>query len=82
MPDDLSKRGPADAKRINVHEQHEVLYWCKKFGVPAVALRTAVKQVGVMAADVKKLLVPAAKKLVPAAAKKSKPKTKAKTKSK
>jgi hypothetical protein len=32
MSDDKSKT-VADRKRINVHEDHELRYWSKKFGV-------------------------------------------------
>ena len=32
MPDDPSKRGPADRSRINIHESYEVRYWCGAFG--------------------------------------------------
>lgn len=56
MSDDLTKRGPADAARINVHEDHEVAYWTKALGCNAEELREAVKQVGVMAADVRAYL--------------------------
>lgn len=53
MTDDKSNRGPADAKRINVHEDYELAYWTKALGVSADTLREAVKRVGVMAEDVK-----------------------------
>lgn len=53
MTDDKSKRGPADAKRINVHEDHELEYWTKALGVSAETLKEAVKRVGVMADDVR-----------------------------
>lgn len=56
MPDDLSKRGPADATRINIHEPWEVDYWCKKFGCTSIDLIVAVSLVGVMVKDVKKQL--------------------------
>lgn len=46
MPDDRSKRGPADAARVNVSEDYEVQYWCKKFGCTPEQLRAAVKAVG------------------------------------
>ena len=52
MPDDKSKTGPEDAQRVNIHEAYEVEYWCRKFGCTAEQLKTAVKNVGVMAADV------------------------------
>lgn len=54
MSDDLSKRGPQDAARVNVHEDWEVRYWCKAFGCTEEQLRAAVKAVGVSAAAVRK----------------------------
>jgi hypothetical protein len=54
MADDKSKKGPADAKRVNVHESYEVEYWTKKFGCTKAQLEAAVKKVGVMADDVEK----------------------------
>lgn len=56
MPDDLSKRGPADRSRINVNEQWEVEWWCGQLGVTPQQLRDAVKKVGVMVNDVKRHL--------------------------
>jgi hypothetical protein len=52
MSDDKTSRGPADASRINVHEDYELRYWSQKFGVTSEQLRAAVKAVGVMAKDV------------------------------
>lgn len=52
MSDNKTNRGPADASRINVHEDYELRYWSQKFGVTAEQLRAAVKTVGVMAKDV------------------------------
>lgn len=52
MSDDPNERGPADAKRINIHEDYEVRYWTKKFRCSPSELRAAVLAVGVMAADV------------------------------
>lgn len=54
MSDDLSKRGPQDAARVNVHEDWEVRYWCKAFGCTEQELKAAVKAVGVSAAAVRK----------------------------
>jgi len=54
MSDDLSKRGPQDAARVNVHEDWEVRYWCKAFACTEEQLRAAVKAVGVSAAAVRK----------------------------
>jgi hypothetical protein len=56
MSDDKSQRGPADAQRINVHEDYEVLYWTTVLEVSEEKLRETVKRVGVMAKDVRKAL--------------------------
>ncbi len=52
MADDTTKRGPQDAARVNVHEEHEVRYWTSKFGCTKEQLAAAVKAVGPMAKDV------------------------------
>jgi hypothetical protein len=52
MSDDKTSRGPADASRINVHEDYELRYWSQKFGVSVEQLKAAVQAVGVMAKDV------------------------------
>ncbi len=52
MSDDKTKTGPADSSKVNVHEDYEVRYWTKKFGVTAEQLKAAVKAVGVSAAAV------------------------------
>lgn len=49
MSDDLAKRGPQDAKLINVGESWELAYWTKKFGVSEEELKQAVQQVGTSA---------------------------------
>ncbi|URL59652.1 DUF3606 domain-containing protein [Luteibacter flocculans] len=56
MSDDKSKRGPADAQRINVHETYEVRYWTEALGVSEARLREVVAEVGVMADDVRRAL--------------------------
>jgi hypothetical protein len=56
MPDSKSNRGPADRARVNVHEDYEVRYWCKKFGCTKAQLVAAVKKAGVMAKNVAKEL--------------------------
>jgi hypothetical protein len=56
MSDDLGKRRPQDASKINVHEAWELEYWCKELGVTVAQLKAAVAAVGVMVADVKKHL--------------------------
>jgi len=56
MSDDKKIRGPADAKRINLNEDYEVLYWTTELEVTEDKLRETVKKVGVMADDVRKAL--------------------------
>jgi hypothetical protein len=52
MPDDLTNRGSQDRSRINVHEAHEVIYWCQRFGCSEEMLRQCVQEVGVNALKV------------------------------
>ncbi|UAK25563.1 DUF3606 domain-containing protein [Sphingomonas nostoxanthinifaciens] len=49
MADDKTNRGPQDALRINIHEDYEVEYWTKKFGVSRAELEAAVGKAGVIA---------------------------------
>ncbi len=56
MPDDPSKRGPADRSRINIHEPYEVRYWCDALGCTEQQLRNCVQRVGPMVADVRRCL--------------------------
>lgn len=56
MSDNRNLRGPDDAKRINIHEDYEVRYWCNKFGCTPEELRRAVNTVGVMADAVERHL--------------------------
>lgn len=53
MADGRTKRGSADATRININEEHELRYWVKALNVPEAVLREAVAAVGVMAKDVR-----------------------------
>ena len=46
MPDQNSKREPADLGRINVHEEWELVYWAKLLGTNEKDLREAVIAVG------------------------------------
>ncbi len=46
MSDDKSKTGSPDRDRINVHEDYEVKYWTKKFGVSDEKLKAAVAAAG------------------------------------
>jgi Protein of unknown function (DUF3606) len=56
MADDKTKKGPADASKVNVHEDYEVQYWRTKFGCTPQQLKDAVKKVGTVAAAVEKEL--------------------------
>ncbi len=56
MSDDLTKKGPADRTRINIHEPWEVKWWCKELGCTEQQLKDAVKAVGVMVKDVRRYL--------------------------
>ena len=56
MGDDKSKTAPQDASKINVHEDYEVRYWTKHFGVSEDKLKDAVQKVGISADAVKKAL--------------------------
>lgn len=56
MGDDKTNRGPQDASRINMHEDYEVAYWTKKFGVTKAELEAAVKKAGVSVDAVAKAL--------------------------
>ena len=44
MADDLRNRGAQDRSRVKVHEDHEVRYWTKKWGVSKEQLAEAVKK--------------------------------------
>lgn len=56
MSDDLTKRGPADAGRVNIKEEFEVKYWCGKFDCTPEQLTDAVKAVGILSEDVQRHL--------------------------
>jgi hypothetical protein len=56
MPDDPNKPGPPDSRRVNIHEEHELDYWTKEFGVSKEELIKAVDAVGTSAEEVKKYL--------------------------
>ena len=47
MADDLKNRGAQDRSRVNIHEDYEVQYWTKKWGVSKEQLAEAVKEAGV-----------------------------------
>jgi len=56
MPDDKSKAGGQDRRRINVDEDYELRDWSKKFGVTQEELKAAVRSVGDQASAVEKHL--------------------------
>jgi hypothetical protein len=56
MPDDVSKRGSQDRRRINVNQDYELRNWALKFGVSPEALRKAVQEVGDSADNVERHL--------------------------
>jgi hypothetical protein len=56
MADDLTKRGPQDRSKINVHEPWELAYWTKDLGVSAATLKQVVADVGPSVAAVRKKL--------------------------
>ena len=60
MADDTSERDYRDRDRINVHEDYEVQYWSKKFGVTPEQLRKVVGKVGNSVAAVERELKRAA----------------------
>jgi hypothetical protein len=56
MADDKSQRAPQDAARINVHEDYELRYWTKEFGISADELKRLVEKHGVSAKAVREAL--------------------------
>ena len=56
MGDDLTKKRPQDASKINIHEPYEVNYWTDALGCTKAQLVAAVKAVGVSAAAARKHL--------------------------
>ena len=62
MPDDLTKKGPADRTRINSGERWERTYWAQQFHVSEDELRAAVLAVGTNVDDVRRHLAQHAKR--------------------
>jgi hypothetical protein len=56
MSDNLQKKRPQDASRINTSEQWELDYWIEALGVSEQELKEAVKAVGNAADNVRKYL--------------------------
>ena len=53
MADDTGNRGPADARRIDVSQKHELQYWTRELGVDAETLKATVNRVGPMVEKVR-----------------------------
>jgi hypothetical protein len=56
MPDRRETPIVPDFRRVIIHEEHELNYWTKEFGVSEKELRQAVLEVGMCAEAVKKYL--------------------------
>jgi Protein of unknown function (DUF3606) len=56
MADDLKNRCAQDRSRVNIHEDYEVQYWTKKWGVSKEQLAAAVQKAGVSAEAVARQL--------------------------
>ena len=56
MADNLTKKAPQDASKVNIHEKHEIDYWTQALGVPKDKLIAIVEEVGTSAAAVRKAL--------------------------
>lgn len=49
LADETAKTVSQDLARVNVDDESEVEYWCRKFGVTPAQLRVAVENVGDLA---------------------------------
>ena len=56
MPDNKKMVRPEDAKRVNIHEPHEVQYWTQTLGVTKDKLIAAVEKAGTSVEAIKKEL--------------------------
>ena len=56
MTDNLKKRRPQDASRINIHEAWELTWWCGELQVTRAQLEAAVRAVGTSVEAVKRHL--------------------------
>jgi hypothetical protein len=54
MSDDKFNRGQPDRSKINMHEDYEVKYWTRHFGVTREELQKIVDRVGNSAREVAK----------------------------
>jgi hypothetical protein len=56
MADDLTDRGAADRRRINLQEEWELNYWTKELNSTESEIREAIDEVGDQADSVRKYL--------------------------
>ena len=56
MSDNLKLTHPADARRINIHQDHERKFWATHFGITQEMLVKLVKHHGDYAEDIAKVL--------------------------
>ena len=56
MPDDLTKKRPQDASKINLSQQHEIDYWTEALHTTEAKLRDAVSKVGPYVSAVREYL--------------------------
>lgn len=54
--DQLTRKETPDRSKINLHQPHELRYWCKALGVSRERLERAIEKVGNSAATVRKEL--------------------------
>lgn len=56
MSDNLKIKQPADMTKVNISQEWEVDFWCKKFGITKDKLKQAVAAAGPMVKDIVKWL--------------------------
>ncbi len=56
MSDNTNIRQPEDPAKVNINQQWEIDYWCKKWSITKERLLKIVKKVGSMVVDIKKEL--------------------------
>lgn len=56
MPDDLRKKRPIDAEKINLSQKWEIDYWTENLHITESKLREAISKVGPYVSDVKEYL--------------------------
>ncbi len=56
MSDDLTKKRPQDATKINLGQQWEIDYWTRTLNTTVSKLKLAVQKVGTSVSDVKEYL--------------------------